>query len=75
LQSRCGHERAGPAAGCPSGCRPGGDSQVTDASMPETLPTIDSRLVREVGRMADGRRITYYAWPDDSESAGGAKDD
>jgi hypothetical protein len=41
----------------------------------ETLPAIDPRLVREVGRMADGRRITYYAWLDDAESAGEASDD
>jgi hypothetical protein len=34
------------------------------------LPTIDPRLVREVERMADGRRITYYAWKDDAEAVG-----
>jgi hypothetical protein len=48
---------------------------VTDTPQPETRPALDPRLVREVGRMADGRRITYYAWRDDADTSGDEGDD
>jgi hypothetical protein len=47
---------------------------VTDQDAARAEPALDGRVRRQVGRMADGRRITYYSWlagEDDAPTPGG----
>ena len=41
---------------------PGGGAETDGGPTSGIEPPLDDRVRRQVERMADGRRITYYAW-------------
>lgn len=58
---------------------PGGGAETDGRPTSGIEPPLDDRVERQVERMADGRRITYYAWRADEgrddPAGGGAADD